>query len=104
MVHEREQFKVIVKLERREDGGLRAWSPDVPGLVLSNADPMKVAQALGPALAAILQEQLGCEVEVSRLERYRPQAVSTPRQRARVPATTTVFARQRQLEYAAACG
>ena len=104
MKHEREQFKVIVKLERREDGGLRAWSPDVPGLVLSNADPRKVAQALGPALAAILREQLGCDVEVSRLERFRMQPSSTPRQRARVADAAPVFARQRQLEYAAACG
>ena len=28
-------YKVRVQLEPREDGGLRAWSPDVPQLVLS---------------------------------------------------------------------
>ena len=56
------EFKVVVRLRRRSDGGLRAWSDDVPGLVLSHSDPAKVMADIAPALEVILAEMLGCEV------------------------------------------
>lgn len=54
--------KITVTFQAREDGGLRAWSPDVPGLVLSGADPAKVMEDLVPAIEAILEQRLDCEV------------------------------------------
>ncbi len=60
-------LKVIVKLQRRRDGGLRAWSDDVPGLVLSGDDPELVLADIGPALQVILSDMLGCEVQTSLL-------------------------------------
>jgi hypothetical protein len=35
-------MKVVVTLEDRENGGLRAYSDDIPGFVLSNSDPVAV--------------------------------------------------------------
>jgi hypothetical protein len=45
---------VTVRFERRDDGGLRAWSDDVPGLVLSNRDPHRVLDDVIPALRVLL--------------------------------------------------
>jgi hypothetical protein len=39
--------------ERREDGGLRVSCPEVPGLVLSHADPEKVMRDVIPAIDRI---------------------------------------------------
>lgn len=36
--------------ERREDGGLRVTSPEIPGLVLSGADPREVLRDTAPAI------------------------------------------------------
>lgn len=36
--------------ERREDGGLRVTSPEVPGLILSGADPREVLRDVAPAI------------------------------------------------------
>lgn len=33
---------VNICIEQRPDGGLRAWSPTVPGLILSHSDENKV--------------------------------------------------------------
>jgi hypothetical protein len=41
--------KLTVLYEWRADGGLRMWSDDVPGLVLSGADPLKVIADVAPA-------------------------------------------------------
>lgn len=46
--------KIVVTLERREDGGLRAYSEDVPGFVLSNHDPSVVLSDIAIALETIL--------------------------------------------------
>jgi hypothetical protein len=46
--------KVTLHFDRRPDGGLRVYSDDVPGLVLSHRDASKVFQDLGPALEALL--------------------------------------------------
>ena len=47
---------ITLHLERRDDGGLCVYSPDVPGLVLSHADPHKVFANIGVALEAILPD------------------------------------------------
>lgn len=41
--------------ERREDGGLRITSPEVPGLVLSGEDPAEVMADVLPAIDALLR-------------------------------------------------
>lgn len=60
-------FKVTVCFEERPGGGLRAWSDDVPGLVLSHADVDAVLADVAEALAAILSDQFGEEVRVQPL-------------------------------------
>lgn len=57
--------KVTVTFERREDGGLRAWSDDVPGFVLSHRDPEAVLADVKPALERILSHVHGKDVKVS---------------------------------------
>lgn len=41
--------------ERREDGGLRVTSPEVPGLILSGADPHSVMRDVVPAIDALMR-------------------------------------------------
>lgn len=57
--------KITVTFERRPDGGLRAYSDDIPGLVLSNIDPEKVFDDVIPAIEFILSEMWGVEVEAN---------------------------------------
>lgn len=40
--------------EFREDGGLRVYSDDLPGLILSGEDPRAVLADVGPALEVLL--------------------------------------------------
>jgi hypothetical protein len=47
---------ITLHLESRDDGGLCVYSPDVPGLVLSHADPHKVFANIGLVLEAILPD------------------------------------------------
>jgi hypothetical protein len=58
-------FKVTVCFERRPDGGLRAYSDDVPGLVLSSMDVEGVLEDVTEALKVILSERLHSPVEVT---------------------------------------
>jgi hypothetical protein len=51
--------KVVVTFERRDDGGLRAYSEDVPGFVLSHRDPSAVIRDVAPALERILSAMWG---------------------------------------------
>jgi hypothetical protein len=67
--------KVVVIFERREDGGLRVYSDDVPGFVLSHSDPMAVLSDVKPALEQILSHIHGVPIEVRQL------AETTPTQR-----------------------
>ena len=60
-------YKVQVRIERREDGGLRVWSDDLPELVLSHADADKVIADIPRAMEAILSERLGAAVHVEEL-------------------------------------
>lgn len=52
-------IKVTVSFERRADGGLRAWSDDVPGLVLSHSNVDGVLADVETALEVILSERFG---------------------------------------------
>lgn len=60
-------IKLTVCFERRPDGGLRAWSDDVPGLVLSHTDVDGVLADVTAALKVILSHQLNAEIEVKPL-------------------------------------
>ena len=64
-------YKVTVSFERRADGGLRAWSDDVPGLVLSSSDVDGVLADVQSALTVILSERLCAEIEVMLLDDVR---------------------------------
>lgn len=59
--------KIAVIFERREDGGLRAYSNDVPGFVLSHTDVHGLCADIKPALEMILSEMLGVAVTVEPL-------------------------------------
>ena len=59
--------KVVVAFERRDDGGLRAYSDDVPGFVLSHKDPFAVIRDVAPVLERILSAMWGVKVTASLL-------------------------------------
>jgi hypothetical protein len=42
--------RVEIVLECRGDGGLRVWSPDIPGMVLSHSDPELLGADIIPTL------------------------------------------------------
>jgi hypothetical protein len=46
---------VRISFRERDDGGLRIWSDDIPGLILSGADPSAVWRDLGPAIEVLLR-------------------------------------------------
>jgi hypothetical protein len=52
----------VVKLDRREDGGLRAYSEGIPGLVLSNHNGKALIADIEPALEEILSSMWGVKV------------------------------------------
>jgi hypothetical protein len=64
-------FKLTVCFEQRPDGGLRVYSDDVPGLVLSSTDVDGVLDDVIEALKVILSERLRVEVEVEPLVNIR---------------------------------
>lgn len=64
-------FKITVCFEPRPDGGLRVYSDDVPGLVLSSTDIDGVLADVTEALSFILSEQMHGKVEVRPLEDIR---------------------------------
>jgi hypothetical protein len=45
---------ISVRIEPRPDGGIRVWSPQIKGLVLSGSDPAKVMADIWPAIVGIL--------------------------------------------------
>ncbi len=63
----RRPLKVVVSFERRDDGGLRAYSDDVPGFVLSHRDPVAVIRDIEPVLGQILSAMWGVNVRASLL-------------------------------------
>lgn len=54
-----------VMFERRENGGLRVWSDDVPGLFLSGADAHAVLSDVVQALETLLEHNLGIKAKVA---------------------------------------
>lgn len=64
-------IKVTVTFERREDGGLRVWSADLPGLVLSHRDIDAVLADVVEAIGMIVSERIGAPVEVQPLRNIR---------------------------------
>lgn len=48
---------ITIKLEPREGGGLRVYSDDLPGLVLSHSDQRAVLMDIGPAIIGILEHK-----------------------------------------------
>ena len=63
--------KIVVSLEPREDGGLRAYSDDVPGFVLSHSDADGVLADVKPTLEIILSALFNVPVSVSELASVR---------------------------------
>lgn len=55
---------ISVIYERRPDGGLRVYSDDVPGFVLSHPDASLVERDIIPALEVIISEMRGQKVRV----------------------------------------
>lgn len=64
-------FKLTVCFERRPDGGLRAYSDDVPGLILSHTDIDGVLADVADALKTILSHRLNADIDVRPLENIR---------------------------------
>lgn len=56
-------LKISVTFERREDGGLRVYSDDVPGLMLSGADPLAVFSDVLPALNFLFEHNRNMKVD-----------------------------------------
>lgn len=85
------RFKAIcLVFEKREDGGLRVWSDDVPGFVLSHSDSEAVFADVERALETILSEMFSARVRVGPLEKlqedlelagFLPSSPSTPARR-----------------------
>jgi len=60
--HSRRFFKVVICFERRPDGGLRAWSEDVPDFVLSHKAADALLADIKPALEVILSARFGEDI------------------------------------------
>lgn len=53
---------ISVVFENRPDGGIRVYSDDVPGFVLSHADKTAFLSDVRPALETIIGEMVGYKV------------------------------------------
>ena len=108
MPSQTDRFKIVLKIQQRKDGGVRVWSDDVPGLVLSGPDPEAVRRDVRPAVEEILSARLGCKVEVRDLAPLPD--FTHPHDRRAAPARPSsgfgVFdgRRRKTLEFVAACG
>jgi hypothetical protein len=60
--------KVTISFERRPDGGLRVWSDELPGLVLSHSDARAVLADIGPALQNIWLDHTPNAATIAALE------------------------------------
>jgi hypothetical protein len=60
-------MKIVVTFETRPDGGLRAYSDDVPGFVLSSSDRVALIGDVKPALEKILSHMFKEPVVVEEL-------------------------------------
>ena len=59
--------KVKVTFERRDDGGLRAYSDEVPGFVLSGSDAEAVFEDVIPALERLFSCNRGMDLKFAPL-------------------------------------
>ena len=50
-------MKIEVWTEPRPDGGIRVWSNDLPGLILSGPDRVKVLSDIEPAARLLLHHR-----------------------------------------------
>lgn len=57
-----ETLDVSLTVTRRDDGGIRVTSADVPGLLLSGSDPHRVWAVVGPGIERLLQTNRGLDV------------------------------------------
>lgn len=64
-------IKVAVDFTTREGGGLRATSPDVPGLLLSSEDVDALLEDVAPAIEHILKINHDMDVEMRPLTSFR---------------------------------
>jgi hypothetical protein len=85
-----DNIKITIHLQRRPDGGLRAWSDDMPGLVLSHRDPERVLEDIIPAVETIVSEMTGKAMKASPLVSL-PTAVRSIRDEPRRPLSLTRF-------------
>lgn len=53
--------EIVIKLAPREDGGLRVWSDDIPGLILSSPSQEAALSNIGPAIIAVLSARASKE-------------------------------------------
>lgn len=66
-------IKVVVTFERRPDGGLRAYSDDVPGLMLAGPNPEAVFNDVIPALEELFHHNQNMDVKFGPVTRVRAQ-------------------------------
>jgi hypothetical protein len=50
--------EITIKLAPREDGGIRVWSDDLRGLILSHSDQEAVLRELGTAIIELRRHQI----------------------------------------------
>jgi hypothetical protein len=72
----RKPLTIEVVLQAREDGGLRAWSPQLPMFILSHPDPMEVLKDVVPALETMLSARESCRMIVTGMIRREPDWVN----------------------------
>lgn len=64
---------IEVVLQAREDGGLRAWSPQLPMFILSHSDPIAVLKDVVPALETMLSAKENRRMVVTSMTRKEPE-------------------------------
>ena len=52
---------LTIRVAQRSDGGMLVWSDELPGLVLSGADPAKVGADIFPAIKELRQHNRNIE-------------------------------------------
>ena len=92
MVAENGELTIRVTFDRRDGGGLRAWSADAPGLVLSSADPAAVIGDLASAVETIVAERTGYRVRVRASEELPPEIDAPPSRVGRLALTCARYA------------
>lgn len=90
MIDERPFYMTVtIRLEPREDGGLRAYTDDVPGFVLSDNDPDAVMRDIIPALELLVRQNLNLNVKFRFAQT--PQALKTQKMADRPAAPTNRY-------------